>query len=112
MRPRVQYQLAEEGRLGRAWAPGPGRVVVRDEETGEIQLNASWQTDVQLRPHEGMHVLSLYGDAQAGLGPAGGIAAKEIHVWLREDSRTGRGEPADRRRPARKSPIAVSCPIA
>ena len=66
----LQYQLAEEGRLGRAAAKGPGWLRAESEEKPDQQLYARWGKLLHLRPHEGQPVISLYGDAELEFGVA------------------------------------------
>ncbi len=97
----VQYQLPETGRIGTAWAKGPGqfraevgqvsRPVQSDNRQQEQEsppriLTAVWQGELNLRPDGPQHVLSLTGGARVGEDAFGGLSAGEIHLWLSEQS--------------------------
>ncbi len=82
--PKLRYQLAEEGRLGRATAEGAGWLRAATDEKPDQQLTARWTKRLQLRPHEGQPVVSLYGDAQLKFGELGQMDATEIHFYVFE----------------------------
>lgn len=80
---RVQYEIVEGTQIGRIWAEGPGTFHTTLEEDGN-SLTATWQDEFRVRPHEGMHVLSMTGQAVVHSSLSGSIESNEIHVWFRE----------------------------
>jgi hypothetical protein len=47
-------------------------------------FEARWTDELKMRPFEGNHVVSLKGDARAGMTGQGELAADEIYLWLKE----------------------------
>lgn len=85
--PHVQYELREDGGLGRMRAAGPGQIVGR---LGREQrsFDAQWQGEVTLLPQDSAHVLSVSSGARVAVSGVGAMRANEIHVYLHE-SRQG-----------------------
>jgi len=81
---KLQYQIAEEGRLGQAMAEGPGWLEVVDREKPDQVFSARWSKLLRLAPHEGQPVISLYGDACLEFHELGRLTATEIHLYLLE----------------------------
>jgi hypothetical protein len=50
----------------------------------QTYFEARWTDELKMRPFEGNHVVSLKGDARAGMTDQGELAADEIYVWLKE----------------------------
>jgi hypothetical protein len=102
--PRMQYELGPPRRLGKLWAAGPGffrgPILESSRHFPELPEGAvfemSWQREIHLRPHEGLHVASVTGGVSARVGDIGGFDAGELHLWLQErraESATGDSEP-------------------
>lgn len=86
----LEYELAETGRLGRLWAQGPGRLHAKaGERHGELQ--AAWEQEVRLRPHENNLVLSLLRGSVA-FNTEQHFSADEMHLFLVETTASGPGE--------------------
>ncbi len=81
---RLEYQMAENGRLGQAKAEGPGRLRAQLGDGGEQQLSARWGELLQLRNYQGQPVISLTGDAELDFGQLGKLTAPQIHLYLFE----------------------------
>jgi hypothetical protein len=82
----IEYELGDEGRLGRMWAAGPGRA------TGTLgkqqrRFETTWKTSVRLQSFRGAKVLSLVDDARVVIEGTGNVAARELHVFLAERPR-------------------------
>ena len=83
----LEYELGETGRLGRLWAPGPGRLHARaDGRRGELQ--ATWEQEVRLRPHENNPVLSLI-RGSVTVDTEQHFSADEMHLFLVEVAENG-----------------------
>ena len=84
----VQYRMPEVGRIGQAWAEGPGSFRAKlpgaDPRQPPRIVTARWKDELQLRPDGGLHVLSLLGEARFGEESFGGLSAGQLHVWLKE----------------------------
>lgn len=105
----LEYELAENGGLGRLWAAGPGRlrarkvepkptktsgpprmrapiapIASRPDPRAPTTLEATWGRELRLYPHEQQQVVSLLGNAGLSVKPMGGFTASEIHLWLNE----------------------------
>jgi hypothetical protein len=97
--PAILYQPLPDSQLGRVWASGPGsfRGKLSPDKPGTLQ--ATWRKELQLRPHEGQHVLSLYGAASVEFTETGAIASDEIHVWMKEVENSAGGPPVSPQQP-------------
>jgi lipopolysaccharide export system protein LptA len=81
----LQYQPAEtQGQLGRVVAKGPGWLRGQMDRRPDQQLEAHWNEQLQVRPHEGNQVISLSGGAGLKFPEIGQLDAGEIHFWLLE----------------------------
>lgn len=82
----VEYELGEEGKIGRLLAEGPGKLIYVKSAagTGPQQMTAQWQRELRIRPHENNQVISLLGQAKVGVGDMGSFAADELHLWAVE----------------------------
>jgi lipopolysaccharide export system protein LptA len=105
----LQYEMAENGGLGKLWAAGPGRlrarriepatvktagaarmrspitpVSARPDNTAPATLEATWKKELRLYPHKGQHIVALKENATVNVAQMGGFAADEIYVWLNE----------------------------
>lgn len=88
-----QAPAANVTQLGLPVAPS------HQSRTGGQVFEAHWSGSLKMRPHEGLHVVSLVGDAKAGFTGQGELTADEIHLWLKELPPTKKplpGEPAPR----------------
>ncbi len=63
--PHLEYQVAQQGRLGRALVDGPGwlRMAMKTQAGGNGLLVARWDKQFRLQPDEDQHVISLKGNA-------------------------------------------------
>jgi hypothetical protein len=83
--PDLHYQLAEQGRLGRLDASGPGELRLLQGRAGAQQVvTARWQRELHMQPQEGDHVISLVGPANVTVDPLGRFDANEMHLWVTE----------------------------
>jgi hypothetical protein len=88
----MQYDLGPPRRLGKLWAAGPGFFRGPIEKSSEhfpelpegAEFEISWQREIHLRPHEGLHLASVTGGASARIGDLGGFDTGELHVWIEE----------------------------
>ena len=89
----VHYKEAEAGRLGRMEAQGPGWL--RDEvpEHPDQQIEACWNDQLLVRPHEQNQVISLTGGAELKSQAIDRLRADAIHFWLVEKP-SGPSQPA------------------
>ena len=81
--PHLEYTMGEAGRIGVGWASGPGRVekFAQPDDAGFV---VSWQTEMNVRPHEGKTAISLYEQARVVIGARDSFEAGELHLWLWE----------------------------
>jgi hypothetical protein len=95
-------------RLGSLVASGPGRIHGVTESAGNNRsFEARWTDSLQLRPRDGQHVLSLFGQAGVTFNGVGGFSADEIHLFLMEDateSSPGSTEQASSKRKVKLQP--------
>lgn len=97
--PLVQFQPDESRRLGTFLAEGAGwfegdlpasaqmpihGASARDEADNPVRIEARWTQRLQFRPHDGLHVLSVVGQAHVASLATGELNAREIHLWLAE----------------------------
>lgn len=87
----VRYEMPSQGRLGQAWAEGPGRFFATLEGEQPRTVTARWRKQLRLRPAGPHHVLSLHGKAQVGASEIGQLSAREIHLWLIENGQDNDG---------------------
>jgi hypothetical protein len=82
----VEYEMGPEGKIGRLWAEGPGKMIYARaaEGKGPQHMTAQWQRELRVRPHENNQVISLLGQAKVGVGEMGSFAADELHLWAVE----------------------------
>lgn len=81
---RLEYTAGADGKIGRLWALGPGKVRGKMSETSAQDFEVRWGKHLLFRPHEGSHLLSLIEQAGVLASDAGTLLSQEIHVWLRE----------------------------
>jgi lipopolysaccharide export system protein LptA len=80
----VQYQPAGPGRLGQILAEGPGWLVGQSPDKPDDQLEARWNKQLQVRPHQQNQVISLAGSVELYFRGVGRLVADEVHFWLTE----------------------------
>jgi hypothetical protein len=81
----LEYELADQGRIGRLWAAGPGRLqVVQGEQEKQQTIVATWNKELRIRPHEQHQVISLSDAASISVEPLGRFSADELHLWVLE----------------------------
>jgi hypothetical protein len=84
--PQLHYQMAaEEGRIGRLHASGPGELTMVQERGTERQtITARWQKELLIQPQQGEHVISLLEQASVTVDPLGRFDGRELHLWVKE----------------------------
>ena len=83
--PKLEYELAEPGRLGRLWAAGPGDLnVVQGEKENRQTIAATWRKELLIRPDAANQVISLIEGASITVDPLGKFAADNLHLWVLE----------------------------
>jgi len=81
----VHYQMAEEGRLGRLQAKGPGELRLLQGSGPQQQVvTARWEQELLIQPQERNQVISLLGAASVTVDPLGRFDAGELHLWVLE----------------------------
>jgi hypothetical protein len=113
----IEYELAEPGRLGRLWAAGPGRLkFVPPLGEGSQSVEATWQKELTIAPHDKNKIVSLKGRPNVRIGSESSFSASEdqqggravpgeIYLWVLETPREvpptgGTGSPANHSPPA------------
>jgi lipopolysaccharide export system protein LptA len=92
--PSVEYQMAPAGRLGRVTAKGPGWLRGQMADRADQPLEARWKTQLQVRPQDNNHVISLTGGAALNFRQFGQLDAQEVHFWLIESPTQPAGAPS------------------
>lgn len=83
--PELHYQMAEEGRLGRLQATGPGELrLLQGRGPAQQVVTARWQRELQIQPQGRNHVISLLDAARVAVDPLGRFDADELHLWVLE----------------------------
>jgi hypothetical protein len=100
--PELHYQMADEGRLGRMHATGPGELRLVQDRGGERQIvTARWEKELQVQPQERNHVISLVQAASVTIDPVGRFDGNELYLWVREvPVETGQPNGESARQPA------------
>ena len=80
---RLEYVLAEKGRLGQLRADGPG-YLRRSGRTGQQTFTARWKQVLDMRPRDGRHVVSVLDTATIEFEEMGRITSDELYLWLLE----------------------------
>lgn len=94
--PEMAYELVEGKRLGKLWAPGPGRLTASaGGDASKRTFAAQWNGEIRLRPHESNQLLSLTDGAQIDVEGQGSFKANELHLWLLELPSAGNGANRD-----------------
>jgi hypothetical protein len=83
--PELHYQLADEGRLGRLRAAGPGELRLLQGRGRDQQIvTARWGRELQIQPQDRDQVISLLGQSCVTVDPLGRFDASELHLWVTE----------------------------
>jgi hypothetical protein len=84
--PQLHYQMAaEEGRIGRLHAGGPGELTMVQQRGTERQtITARWEKELLIQPQQGEHVISLLEQASVTVDPLGRFDGRELHLWVKE----------------------------
>lgn len=83
--PMVHYQPGvAPGDLGTLGAKGPGWLQAASDKDPDQLFKLHWQQDLQLRPHQGVQVVSIVGRPRIEAVGMGAMTADEMHLWLRE----------------------------
>jgi hypothetical protein len=83
--PELAYELGENQRIGRLWAPGPGNLVSLIGTGSERRkFTAQWRREIRMRPQAENLVLSLMDDARIEVESQGQFRANELHLWMLE----------------------------
>jgi hypothetical protein len=86
----LEYEMAQQGRLGRLWAAGPGKLRMSHGQPGQTEtIVAEWEKELRIRPDENNHVISLVDKAAVDVGPMGRFSADEMHIWVKEVAASG-----------------------
>jgi hypothetical protein len=83
----LHYEPGADGRIGRFLATGGGWLTwaLQDEALGPPRrMEAHWSRQLFCRPHEGMQVVSIEGQASIHISGQGALRADDIHAWLLE----------------------------
>ena len=81
----LDYEAAEQGRLGRLWAAGPGQLTFTQAAgLAKQTIVAKWEKELRVRPHERNQVISLIEKASLDVDPLGHFDAEELHLWVLE----------------------------
>lgn len=83
----LHYEPGADGRIGRFLASGPGWLTwaLQDEALGPPRrMEANWARQLFCRPHEGLQVVSVEGQASIQISGQGALRAEDIHAWFHE----------------------------
>ncbi len=80
----IDYTPAEDGRLGRLLAKGPGHLRGSLPEAAGKTFEASWQDRLIIQPHQDAHAVSLLSQARVRYEGMGEFVADNLHLWLEE----------------------------
>ncbi len=84
----IEYEAAEQGRLGKLFATGPGELELV-QASGET-VHAAWKKSLHIRPDLGSQAISLLEGAHVSAGSMGTFSAAELHLWLKEVPRAAK----------------------
>ena len=77
--------MAEQGRLGRLHATGPGELrLLQGRGSAQQIVTARWQRELQIQPQNRDHVISLLDAASVTIDPLGRFDGNELHLWVVE----------------------------
>jgi hypothetical protein len=83
--PELAYEMVDGKRIGKLWAPGPGRLV---SATGagdqKRSFAAEWKNEIRIRPQDANQLISLSAGARIDVQGQGSFSADELHFWLLE----------------------------
>ncbi|MEX2016260.1 MAG: hypothetical protein WD873_06440, partial [Candidatus Hydrogenedentales bacterium] len=80
----LMVERADPKRLPIVVAAGQGWFQIADPADANRVLQASWSRELNMRPVEGSHLVSMIGDAHANFVEFGNLWAREIHLGLVE----------------------------
>ncbi len=103
--PKLDYQPAKTGRLGKLNAAGPGTLQGAMPDNPAHKYSARWSQQLLMQPDAECHRVSLLGSAQMRMTDTGSLAGDEILIWVTEPPPGS--SPAPRRRPRRWAPPAA-----
>lgn len=86
--PEIQYKLTTNNQLGTGWATGPGKVIGHPDDDSK-QFQATWQSELNLQPHEGKKVISLHGNSHIVFRGDQHFQCEELHFWIWEKRQRG-----------------------
>lgn len=93
--PSLHFEGGTDGAWGTFSAGGPGHLEGRLPDGPDGRVRASWQEQLDFRPHENQQLLSLKGAAHVEMEGRGQLRGDSIHLWLRPDPRAAAAdEPA------------------
>ena len=81
----LEYQLPETGRIGKLRARAPGTIDGVLSEGATEAFHAEWKNQLQIRPHDGQHLVSATGKARIAWGALGQLSADSVWLWAREN---------------------------
>ena len=79
----IQYTLGENGRVGTGWAIGGGQIR-KAPDAKQDGFIATWQSEMNIRPHDGKIAVSLYDGANIRVGKTDSFSSNELHFWLHQ----------------------------
>jgi hypothetical protein len=83
--PELHYKMADEGRLGRLRATGPGELrLLQGHGASQQTVTARWERELHVQPQGRNHVISLLDAASVTIDPLGRFDANELHLWVLE----------------------------
>lgn len=82
--PEVFFQPDKTGRLGVFLATGQGWLRGSTPDDKRQPFEARWTRRLHFRPDDGLHLLSVEGEAHVLVPGRGALDAGEIHLWLSE----------------------------
>ena len=80
----LRYEAAEQGRMGRVAAQGPGWLRGQLSPAARRPLTAAWKGKLQVSPDGRNQVVELTGGAELNFPGMGQLQAPEIFLWLAE----------------------------
>ena len=91
------FYQAEQGRIGRVTAQGPGWLKGQSPDKPEQQLLANWKDQLKVEPDKQNpqnQVISLTGGAELNFPGVGQLQSREIFFWVAEKTSTRSQSPA------------------
>ncbi|NIP84085.1 MAG: hypothetical protein GTO03_00385, partial [Planctomycetales bacterium] len=91
----VRYLAGTRGELGKLWASGPGNLRSQLPGGSGQTLQAAWQGQLQIRPHQGQQLVSLVEKVEVSASQTGSLQSDEIWIWLRPTPVAAAGKPPE-----------------